>query len=96
MVAAAHFHRTTHGFRPVARAGLKTGVRDRPSIAMERGRRLEHGGASTAVPAENPSRSSARAARAAPGAGIRTRPSLQAASPREPGLVATRRLPIGR
>jgi 4-hydroxyphenylpyruvate dioxygenase len=34
---AAHFFRTTFGFRPVARAGLETGVRDRLSIALEQG-----------------------------------------------------------
>jgi 4-hydroxyphenylpyruvate dioxygenase len=34
---AAHFYRTMFGFRPVARAGLETGVRDRLSIAMEQG-----------------------------------------------------------
>ena len=34
---AAHFYRSMFGFRPVARAGLETGVRDRLSIAMEQG-----------------------------------------------------------
>jgi 4-hydroxyphenylpyruvate dioxygenase len=34
---AAHFYRTLFGFRPVARAGLETGVRDRLSIVMEQG-----------------------------------------------------------
>jgi 4-hydroxyphenylpyruvate dioxygenase len=34
---AAHFFRTMFGFRPVARAGLETGVRDRLSIVMEQG-----------------------------------------------------------
>lgn len=34
---AAHFYRTMFGFRPVARAGLETGVRDRLSIALEQG-----------------------------------------------------------
>src|SRR4051795_1413213 len=34
---AAHFYRSMFGFRPVARAGLVTGVRDRLSIAMEQG-----------------------------------------------------------
>lgn len=34
---AAHFYRAMFGFRPVARAGLETGVRDRLSIAMEQG-----------------------------------------------------------
>ena len=34
---AAHFYRTMFGFRPVARAGLETGVRDRLSIVMEQG-----------------------------------------------------------
>jgi 4-hydroxyphenylpyruvate dioxygenase len=35
---AAHFYRTIFGFRPVARAGLATGVRDRASFALEQGR----------------------------------------------------------
>jgi hypothetical protein len=30
---AAHFHRSMLGFRPVARVGLETGVRDRLPIA---------------------------------------------------------------
>src|SRR5215213_3063345 len=34
---AAHFYRSMFGFRPVARAGLETGVRDRLSIVMEQG-----------------------------------------------------------
>ncbi|HEX2210165.1 MAG TPA: 4-hydroxyphenylpyruvate dioxygenase [Longimicrobium sp.] len=34
---AAHFYRTMFGFKPVARAGLETGVRDRLSIVMEQG-----------------------------------------------------------
>jgi 4-hydroxyphenylpyruvate dioxygenase len=34
---AAHFYRNMFGFRPVARAGLETGVRDRLSIVMEQG-----------------------------------------------------------
>ena len=34
---AAHFYRNLLGFRPVARAGLETGVRDRLSIVMEQG-----------------------------------------------------------
>lgn len=34
---AAHFYRTMFGFRPVARAGLETGARDRLSILMEQG-----------------------------------------------------------
>ncbi|HEX2208530.1 MAG TPA: VOC family protein, partial [Longimicrobium sp.] len=34
---AAHFYRTMFGFRPVARAGLETGVRDRLSVVMEQG-----------------------------------------------------------
>ena len=34
---AAHFYRTAFGFRPVARAGLETGVRDRISVVMEQG-----------------------------------------------------------
>jgi 4-hydroxyphenylpyruvate dioxygenase len=34
---AAHFYRAIFGFRPVARAGLETGLRDRLSIAMEQG-----------------------------------------------------------
>jgi 4-hydroxyphenylpyruvate dioxygenase len=34
---AAHFYRALFGFRPVARAGLETGVRDRLSIVMEQG-----------------------------------------------------------
>ncbi|HET7231882.1 MAG TPA: 4-hydroxyphenylpyruvate dioxygenase [Longimicrobium sp.] len=33
----AHFYRTMFGFRPVARAGLETGMRDRLSILMEQG-----------------------------------------------------------
>lgn len=35
---AAHFYRTVFGFRPIARAGLATGVRDRASFALEQGR----------------------------------------------------------
>ncbi|HLL48450.1 MAG TPA: 4-hydroxyphenylpyruvate dioxygenase [Longimicrobiaceae bacterium] len=35
---AAHFYRTIFGFRPIARAGLATGVRDRASFALEQGR----------------------------------------------------------
>lgn len=35
---AAHFYRTAFGFRPVARAGLATGKRDRTSFAMEQGK----------------------------------------------------------
>lgn len=35
---AAHFYRTIFGFRPIARAGLATGVRDRTSFALEQGR----------------------------------------------------------
>ncbi|HEX2091629.1 MAG TPA: 4-hydroxyphenylpyruvate dioxygenase [Longimicrobiaceae bacterium] len=35
---AAHFYRTAFGFRPVAKAGLATGVRDRTSFAMEQGK----------------------------------------------------------
>jgi 4-hydroxyphenylpyruvate dioxygenase len=35
---AAHFYRTTFGFRPVAYAGLETGERDRASFIMEQGR----------------------------------------------------------
>jgi len=34
---AAHFYRTVFGFRPIARAGLETGMRDRMSIVMEQG-----------------------------------------------------------
>lgn len=34
---AAHFYRTTFGFKPVARGGLETGMRDRLSIVMEQG-----------------------------------------------------------
>ena len=34
---AAHFYRALFGFRPVARAGLETGVRDRLSIVMQQG-----------------------------------------------------------
>jgi 4-hydroxyphenylpyruvate dioxygenase len=34
---AAHFYRTMFGFKPVARAGLETGVRDRLSIMLEQG-----------------------------------------------------------
>lgn len=34
---AAHFYRALFGFRPVARAGLETGMRDRLSIVMEQG-----------------------------------------------------------
>jgi 4-hydroxyphenylpyruvate dioxygenase len=34
---AAHFYRAVFGFKPVARAGLETGMRDRLSIAMEQG-----------------------------------------------------------
>ena len=34
---AAHFYRAMFGFRPVARAGLETGMRDRLSIVMEQG-----------------------------------------------------------
>lgn len=34
---AAHFYRAMFGFRPVARAGLETGMRDRLSIALEQG-----------------------------------------------------------
>jgi 4-hydroxyphenylpyruvate dioxygenase len=34
---AAHFYRAMFGFRPVARAGLETGFRDRLSIVMEQG-----------------------------------------------------------
>ena len=34
---AAHFYRVLFGFRPVARAGLETGMRDRQSIVMEQG-----------------------------------------------------------
>jgi 4-hydroxyphenylpyruvate dioxygenase len=34
---AAHFYRTMFGFKPVARAGLETGLRDRLSIVMEQG-----------------------------------------------------------
>lgn len=33
---AAHFYRTTLGLRPVAYAGLETGVRDRASYVLER------------------------------------------------------------
>jgi len=35
---AAHFYRTVFGFRPIARAGLATGVRDRTSFALEQDR----------------------------------------------------------
>ncbi len=35
---AAHFYRTIFGFRPIARAGLSTGMRDRASFALEQGR----------------------------------------------------------
>jgi 4-hydroxyphenylpyruvate dioxygenase len=34
---AAHFYRAMFGFKPVARAGLETGLRDRLSIVMEQG-----------------------------------------------------------
>jgi 4-hydroxyphenylpyruvate dioxygenase len=34
---AAHFYRTMFGFRPIARAGLETGLRDRLSVVMEQG-----------------------------------------------------------
>ncbi|HYH79720.1 MAG TPA: 4-hydroxyphenylpyruvate dioxygenase [Longimicrobium sp.] len=34
---AAHFYRTMFGFRPTARAGMETGVRDRLSVVMEQG-----------------------------------------------------------
>jgi 4-hydroxyphenylpyruvate dioxygenase len=34
---AAHFYRAMFGFRPVARAGLETGMRDRLSVVMEQG-----------------------------------------------------------
>jgi 4-hydroxyphenylpyruvate dioxygenase len=34
---AAHFYRTVFGFRPIARAGLETGMRDRMSVVMEQG-----------------------------------------------------------
>ena len=34
---AAHFYRNLFGFRPVAQAGLETGVRDRMSVVMEQG-----------------------------------------------------------
>ena len=34
---AAHFYDKTFGFRPVAKAGLETGVRDRASYLMEQG-----------------------------------------------------------
>jgi len=34
---AAHFYDKTFGFRPVAKAGLETGVRDRASYVMEQG-----------------------------------------------------------
>jgi 4-hydroxyphenylpyruvate dioxygenase len=34
---AAHFYRTMFGFKPVARAGMETGVRDRLSIVMVQG-----------------------------------------------------------
>jgi 4-hydroxyphenylpyruvate dioxygenase len=34
---AAHFYRAMFGFKPVARAGLETGMRDRLSIVMEQG-----------------------------------------------------------
>lgn len=35
---AAHFYRSAFGFRPVAKAGLATGMRDRASFAMEQGK----------------------------------------------------------
>ena len=35
---AAHFYRGAFGFRPVARAGLASGMRDRTSFAMEQGK----------------------------------------------------------
>jgi 4-hydroxyphenylpyruvate dioxygenase len=35
---AAHFYRSAFGFRPVGRAGLATGTRDRASYAMEQGK----------------------------------------------------------
>ncbi len=35
---AAHFYDKTFGFKPVAKAGLETGVRDRASYVMEQGR----------------------------------------------------------
>lgn len=34
---AAHFYRMALGFRPVARAGLETGMRDRLSVVLEQG-----------------------------------------------------------
>jgi 4-hydroxyphenylpyruvate dioxygenase len=34
---AAHFYRAMFGFKPVARAGLETGMRDRLSVVMEQG-----------------------------------------------------------
>ena len=34
---AAHFYRSMFGFRPIARAGLETGMRDRMSVVMEQG-----------------------------------------------------------
>jgi 4-hydroxyphenylpyruvate dioxygenase len=34
---AAHFYRTLFGFRPVARGGLETGMRDRMSVVLEQG-----------------------------------------------------------
>src|SRR3990172_4081960 len=34
---SAHFYDKTFGFRPVAKAGLETGVRDRASYLMEQG-----------------------------------------------------------
>jgi len=34
---AAHFYRTMFGFRPIARAGLETGMRDRLSMVLEQG-----------------------------------------------------------
>ena len=34
---AAHFYRTLFGFRPVARGGLETGLRDRMSVVLEQG-----------------------------------------------------------
>ena len=35
---AAHFYRSIFGFRPVARAGLASGVRDRASFVLEQGK----------------------------------------------------------
>lgn len=35
---AAHFYRAAFGFRPVARAGLATGMRDRTSYVLEQGK----------------------------------------------------------